>query len=251
MARSRCPSCCTIFSKQLDTRLCCFTRWLMSGRSTNFSDLVQQFGRSAVARRSASRSCTLSPREWMFFRFRGSRKALVPQTRATSASKASSFQSEGEVQSRVSYVERAETILRPRMSGSKLGMNFAQLSSIQPLSAFVTRTTVPCCFARRSVSPAAAATWASCRRWASLTTQSISKVRFCKWSQVDGSIVSSQSKMKRVSSLVKYLAGAAAASTADDVSVSSSVSSLRSEPVVVGVVSSPESSSWLFATTAP
>jgi len=69
----------------------------MSGRSTNFSDFQQQFGAPTVARSKASRSWTLSPREWMFFRLDGSARAAAPQARSISASKARTFHCNGAV----------------------------------------------------------------------------------------------------------------------------------------------------------
>mmetsp|Transcript_67965 Transcript_67965/g.196900 ORF Transcript_67965/g.196900 Transcript_67965/m.196900 type:complete len:206 (+) Transcript_67965:458-1075(+) len=174
----------------------------MSGRSTNLSALEQQFGKPKVARCKASRSCTLSPREWMFFRFDGSTRAKAPQERAISASKASTFHSRGDQCTALSKFVRADTILTFSMIGSRDGRNFRQLSSIHPRSAFVTRTTVPACLASRSVSDAAAEASAKLSRCAWLTVELESSRKPCRWIQDEGRIVSSQSKMNSVSSIV-------------------------------------------------
>jgi len=78
MQRSRFPSWCTIRSKQLMTKECCLQIWLRSGRSANFRDFEQQFGKEVVARRRASLSCTLSPRDSTFLRLEGSTRASTP-----------------------------------------------------------------------------------------------------------------------------------------------------------------------------
>mmetsp|Transcript_9663 Transcript_9663/g.27544 ORF Transcript_9663/g.27544 Transcript_9663/m.27544 type:complete len:259 (+) Transcript_9663:422-1198(+) len=139
----------------------------------------------------------------MFFLFDGSIKDSAPQALTISASKACTFQSNGEGQEGLSYEVRAETIFTCSMIGKRAGMNFKQLSSIQPRSAFVNNTTVPCCFARRKVSMAAAATSPNNSFCISLTTEDESRRKPCRWIHVEGKIVSSQSKMKRVSCGVK------------------------------------------------
>mmetsp|Transcript_73457 Transcript_73457/g.159027 ORF Transcript_73457/g.159027 Transcript_73457/m.159027 type:complete len:229 (+) Transcript_73457:2-688(+) len=90
-------------------------------------------------------------------------------------------------------------------------MNFWQLSSIHPRSAFVTRTTVPCCFARRSVSMATLATSRSCSRCHAFTSEPSSRRRPWHWTHVEGRTVSSQSKMRTVSSRENLMPSAAAA----------------------------------------
>mmetsp|Transcript_44849 Transcript_44849/g.126871 ORF Transcript_44849/g.126871 Transcript_44849/m.126871 type:complete len:210 (-) Transcript_44849:6-635(-) len=80
-------------------------------------------------------------------------------------------------------------------------MNFWQLSSIQPRSALVTKTTVPYSCAIRSVSAAASATWASCSRCHAVSSELSLSLRPWSCTHVEGSTVSSQSKMKTVSSV--------------------------------------------------
>mmetsp|Transcript_44847 Transcript_44847/g.126859 ORF Transcript_44847/g.126859 Transcript_44847/m.126859 type:complete len:222 (-) Transcript_44847:7-672(-) len=87
-------------------------------------------------------------------------------------------------------------------------MNFWQLSSIQPRSALVTSTTVPCSLAIRSVSEATAATSASCSRCHAFSSEPSSSLRPWHCTHVEGITVSSQSKMRTVSS-VANLASAA------------------------------------------
>mmetsp|Transcript_58834 Transcript_58834/g.164297 ORF Transcript_58834/g.164297 Transcript_58834/m.164297 type:complete len:242 (+) Transcript_58834:536-1261(+) len=82
-------------------------------------------------------------------------------------------------------------------------MNFLQLNSIQPRSAFVTRTTVPSCMATVRVSVAARATPSSCSRCQRLGCDSSSRRKPWLWTHVEGSTVSSQSKIRIVSSAVK------------------------------------------------
>jgi len=70
---------------------CCRRIWEMSGLAVNFRDLHLQFGSGAVARITASRSCTLSPSESTFFGLPGS-WVDFPYARRISCSKARSFQ---------------------------------------------------------------------------------------------------------------------------------------------------------------
>mmetsp|Transcript_60169 Transcript_60169/g.162194 ORF Transcript_60169/g.162194 Transcript_60169/m.162194 type:complete len:206 (+) Transcript_60169:527-1144(+) len=120
--------------------------------------------------------------------------------RIISASKARNFHSSGDDTSGDSYAVLADRSLTFSKMGSSVGRNFAQLSSIQPRCAFVTSTTSPCCFAAASVSAAALATSASSSRCAAVRRELPSSRRPCPCTHVEGSTVSSQSKMKMVSS---------------------------------------------------
>mmetsp|Transcript_34906 Transcript_34906/g.69298 ORF Transcript_34906/g.69298 Transcript_34906/m.69298 type:complete len:365 (-) Transcript_34906:11-1105(-) len=209
MHKSRGPSWSTMASKLPEMSACCFETWSTSGLSMSFKDFVQQFGIDAVALITASRSCRLSPTEWIFFLFSGSTKAGAPQAHKIAASKANTFQSKGEVQVGLSKVVRADKILMFSMTGKSWGRNAAQLSSIQPRSAFVSRTTVPRCLANRKVSAAASATSARFSRCHSAASAQLSNLNPCRWSQDDGNTVSSQSNTKTVSSLAKAPVGTA------------------------------------------
>mmetsp|Transcript_67681 Transcript_67681/g.192049 ORF Transcript_67681/g.192049 Transcript_67681/m.192049 type:complete len:204 (+) Transcript_67681:170-781(+) len=123
--------------------------------------------------------------------------------RRISFSKASTFQSRGFETSSDSYVVLAEISLTSSRAHASVGMNFAQLSSIQPRSALVTSTTWPCRLAAMIVSRALSATSWSCSHCSGVTSQLSSRRSPWLCTHVDGSTVSSQSKMKTVSSSEK------------------------------------------------
>mmetsp|Transcript_58762 Transcript_58762/g.154778 ORF Transcript_58762/g.154778 Transcript_58762/m.154778 type:complete len:228 (-) Transcript_58762:152-835(-) len=149
-----------------------------------------------VAWMTASRSCELSPKDNTFLRLWGS----GPRTRPISASKARSFHSNGEVRCNLSYSDRADSSFTLSSIGAKEGRNFAQLISIHPRSAFVTSTTVPNCFARLSVEDARRASSSSCSHCNAVGIDSRSRRSPCSWTHEDGCTVSSQSKIRTVSS---------------------------------------------------
>mmetsp|Transcript_11929 Transcript_11929/g.31536 ORF Transcript_11929/g.31536 Transcript_11929/m.31536 type:complete len:256 (+) Transcript_11929:768-1535(+) len=109
------------------------------------------------------------------------------------------------------------------MQGQSHGMNFLQLSSIQPRSAFVIRITCPCRFATRRVRTAVRAMARSSATCSGVGTEALSNLRPCRTNQVEGNTVSSQSKMKIVSSGANGRAGPSpSTSSSSSLSVSSS-----------------------------
>mmetsp|Transcript_88222 Transcript_88222/g.244856 ORF Transcript_88222/g.244856 Transcript_88222/m.244856 type:complete len:281 (-) Transcript_88222:7-849(-) len=187
--------------KQFATSRCCFRSCSTAGLSTNFSDLARQFGKLAVDWMRASRSWELSPREMTFIGL--SKSESIGKMRPISLSKARSFHSNGEETDGVSYSVRADRSLTSSSEGKSEGMNIWQLSSIHPLSAFVTSSTVPSCLARQRVSSACLASSASSSQWRSVSRGS--PLTYGTWSltQDDGKTVSSQSKISSVSSAEK------------------------------------------------
>mmetsp|Transcript_14536 Transcript_14536/g.38732 ORF Transcript_14536/g.38732 Transcript_14536/m.38732 type:complete len:206 (-) Transcript_14536:371-988(-) len=164
----------------------------------------------AVTRNTASRSWALSPMEMTFFRA-GQAGRTGLKNRPSSAAKARSFHSKGEGRSGRSYSDRAESILTDSKHGSNSGKNRWQLNSIQPLSALVTTTTVPCFLANRNVSAASTATSDNRSRCHWFTDAPSSKRNPCRCTQLEGSIVSSQSNTNRVCSLENLTSSATAA----------------------------------------
>mmetsp|Transcript_33528 Transcript_33528/g.88509 ORF Transcript_33528/g.88509 Transcript_33528/m.88509 type:complete len:212 (+) Transcript_33528:43-678(+) len=205
MHKSKLPLWCTMRRMHLEISWCCLQSWSILGLSTNFRDFVRQFGRLAVTLNRASRSWALSPIEITFFLLRA-HPSEEARSRPTSWPKAESFHSKGARTPGRSYCERADNNLTLSNTGETAGKNRAQLSSIQPRSALVTSTTVPSCFASRSVSPTRPASARSAARSASEIASagpeppppSMRSARSCTHEL--GSIVSSQSKITTVSS---------------------------------------------------
>mmetsp|Transcript_26009 Transcript_26009/g.78381 ORF Transcript_26009/g.78381 Transcript_26009/m.78381 type:complete len:248 (+) Transcript_26009:143-886(+) len=176
------------------------------GFSISFKTLAQEFGQHSVTRMSASRSCSESPTETML-RCGPPPKppfAPTPKTRSISPRKARSFHTPGCMTPCRSYTERADKAFTSSKACHKDGMNFLQLISIHPCSAFVTMITLPNDFATRRVNAALSAMRSSCARWAPETAAD----QFATprpWASIHevGRSVSSQSKMRSVSSAAK------------------------------------------------
>mmetsp|Transcript_106701 Transcript_106701/g.283826 ORF Transcript_106701/g.283826 Transcript_106701/m.283826 type:complete len:200 (-) Transcript_106701:109-708(-) len=127
----------------------------------------------------------------------------ISQNPSISLSKARYFHCAGCATPCRSYVDRAERTFTPWSEGKSCGMNFLQLISTQPCSALVTRTTLPRAFAMCKVCLAVSANSASESRCSSEGTLCSCKLRPRSSSQVVGSIVLSQSKIRMVSSAEK------------------------------------------------
>mmetsp|Transcript_594 Transcript_594/g.1450 ORF Transcript_594/g.1450 Transcript_594/m.1450 type:complete len:202 (+) Transcript_594:711-1316(+) len=140
------------------------------------------------------------------------------------------------------------------MHGQSSGMNFRQLSSIQPRSAFVIRITWPCRFATRRVRMAVDAMARSSARCSSVGCEALSSRRPCRTNQVEGNTVSSQSKMKMVSSGAKGRSplGVGVVSGSASALSSSSVSSLSElQTLATSMDSSDEMTDSASSSSAP
>mmetsp|Transcript_9248 Transcript_9248/g.27731 ORF Transcript_9248/g.27731 Transcript_9248/m.27731 type:complete len:256 (-) Transcript_9248:45-812(-) len=186
-----------MWRKQPRINLCCLNSCSTAGRSTNFTDFVQQFQMRSVTRMSASRSCAESPKEMTFLR---PSATSVSQNFPISCSKARYFHSNGDATPCCSYDERAEIVETPSRAWHRDGMNLRQLASIQPSSAFVTMTTLPWRFATARVRETCPASLPSMARCVAVGAGSSSRMRPRSVSHVEGSSVSSQSKIIIVSS---------------------------------------------------
>mmetsp|Transcript_94709 Transcript_94709/g.203382 ORF Transcript_94709/g.203382 Transcript_94709/m.203382 type:complete len:213 (+) Transcript_94709:383-1021(+) len=113
--------------------------------------------------------------------------------------KARDFHSKGDVTPTRSYKDRAEMVLMFSRRGQREGMNLWQLSSIQPRSAFVTKTTLPQRFAPRNVRATLLAKRRSCASCAGLGTTVPSRRSPSLAIHVEGKRVSSQSRTMMVS----------------------------------------------------